>query len=124
MFTHWPTRSLRDALSLSDAARRRPAFRLHGPPRATPGTGAQPVPGKRHAVHDPEAGRSTPAFALEQHGDTVRRLREPHDMRTTPIAASRFGILVDGVEIATFSALQGVKSDLGSWSKEIGRAHV
>ncbi|HEY9541989.1 MAG TPA: phage tail protein [Luteimonas sp.] len=43
-------------------------------------------------------------------------------MRTTPIAASRFGILVDGVEIATFSALQGVKSDLGSWSKVEGLA--
>src|SRR3546814_1370067 len=69
-----------------------------------------------------DLGRSTPAFAREQHGDTVRRLREPHDMRTTPIAASRFGILVDGVEIATFSALQGVKSDLGSWSKVEGLA--
>src|SRR3546814_17475876 len=57
-----------------------------------------------------------------QHGDTVRQLREPHDMRTTPIAASRFGILADGVEIATFSALQGVKSDLGSWSKAEGLA--
>src|SRR3546814_19927883 len=43
-------------------------------------------------------------------------------MRTTPIAASRFGILADGVEIATFSALQGVKSDLGSWSKAEGLA--
>src|SRR3546814_7877819 len=69
-----------------------------------------------------DLGRSTPAFALEQHGDTVRQLREPHDMRTTPIAASRFGILADGVEIATFSALQGVKSDLGSWSKAEGLA--
>src|SRR3546814_4379369 len=64
----------------------------------------------------------TTLFRSEQHGDTVRRLREPHDMRTTPIAASRFGILVDGVEIATFSALQGVKSDLGSWSKVEGLA--
>src|SRR3546814_7400508 len=63
------TRSSRAGLDPppADAAGRRPALRLHGPPGATPGTGAQPVPGKRHAVHDPEAGRSTPAFALEQH---------------------------------------------------------
>src|SRR3546814_13388635 len=107
------TRSSRAGLDPppADAAGRRPALRLHGPPAATPGTGAQPVPGKRHAVHDPEPGRSTPAFALEQHGHTVRRPREPPDLPTTQITARRFVLLVAGLEIATFSALPGGNSD-------------
>src|SRR3546814_12078748 len=43
-------------------------------------------------------------------------------MPTTPLAASRFGILLDGVQIATFLALQCGRSDLGSWSKVEGLA--